>query len=72
MQTSIKKNDAFQDRFFLDFDGFWDGKRSQVGSKIMSEIAVNFERPIFTKTYKTIEKIMFLWILWPKLGPKMH
>ena len=37
---------------FLDFDRFWDGKWSQVASKTVSEIDVNFELPIFTKTYE--------------------
>ena len=36
----------------MDFDRFWEGKWSQVGYEIVSEIDVNFERPIFTKTYK--------------------
>ena len=52
MQKINQKIDAFQKRFFLDFDRFWEGKWSQVGSKIVSEIDVNFERPIFTKTNK--------------------
>ena len=44
-----QKIDAFQKRYFLDFYGFWEGKWSQVGTKIVLEIDVNFERPIFTK-----------------------
>ena len=51
-QKSIKKSMAFKNDFLLDFDSFLGGKWSQVGSKIVSEIDVNFERPIFTKTYK--------------------
>ena len=31
---------------------FWEGRWGQVGSELVSEIDVNFERPIFTKTYK--------------------
>ena len=38
--------------FWKDFDGFWEGKWSQVGTKIALEIDVKFGRPIFTKTYK--------------------
>ena len=43
---------TFQERDFLDFGGFWEGKWSQVGTKIVLEIDVKFERLIFTKTYK--------------------
>ena len=43
---------TFQKRIFFDFDGFWRGKRSQVGAKIVLEIDVKFERPIFKKTFK--------------------
>ena len=56
-QNALKidqKIDAFQERFFLDFHGFWEGKWSQVGTKIVSEIDVNFERPICTKTSKNL------------------
>ena len=53
-----QKIDAFQERFFLDFDWFWDGKWSQVCAKIVPEIDVDFELPIFTKTDKKQLKIV--------------
>ena len=42
----------FKIHFWSDFDGFWEGKWSQVGTKIVLEIDVMLELQIFTKTYK--------------------
>ena len=52
MQKSIKKTMPFKIDFGWDLGGFGEGKWKQVGSKIVSEADVHFERPIFTKTYK--------------------
>ena len=52
MQKSVKKSMPLKSDFLLDFDRFWEGEWSQVGIKIMLDIDVNFERPIFTKTCK--------------------
>ena len=46
-------------------------ERSQVGSKIVSEIDVNFERPMFTKTYKNQQTIYVFCEFWdPSWVPK--
>ena len=42
----------FKIDFGWDLGGFGEGKWRQVCIKIVSEIDVNFERPIFTKTHK--------------------
>ena len=42
-----QKIDAFQDRFWRDFGGFWEGKRSQVGTQMGSKNDVNVDKPIF-------------------------
>ena len=47
-----RKNDGIKNSFFHDFGGLSEEKWSQVSTNIGSEIDVNFERPIFTKTYK--------------------
>ena len=52
MQKSIKKSMPAKIDFWWDLGGFWEGKWRQVGIKIVSEIDVNLERPIFTKTYR--------------------
>ena len=46
MQKSIKKLMPPGIGFWKDFGGFWEGKWSQVGTKMGSKIDVNFERPI--------------------------
>ena len=49
IQKSIKKLMPPGIGFWKDFGGFWEGKWSQVGTKMGSKIDVNFERPILQK-----------------------
>ena len=52
MQKSIKRLMlACQDRFLIGFGWILAGTWRQVSINILSEIDVNFERPIFTKTH---------------------
>ena len=58
IQKSIKNLMPPGIGFWKDFGGLWEGKWSQVGTKMGSKIDVNFERPILHNIYKTNRILM--------------
>ena len=54
--------------FWVDFDGFWVPKWTQVCTKMGSNIDVNFERRVFKKIYLSHGKSMVFEIQWVEVG----
>ena len=72
MQKSIKNLMHLGIDFWSDFNGFWKGKWSQVGTKMGSKIDVNFERRFLKNRALTAVGARFFRFGGSKLGVKIE